>query len=152
MNTWGTDYTAVGGDGTTQPLRPGRLVSDPVTRSIPEWTSNVTLDWSRGNWNASWTARYISELVEDCGDAAGLPVCGDDPSVGQNTLDATTFHDVQVGYKFDVLKGLQVSLGAINVFGKDPPVCLSCNLNSFDGSTYDLPGGGYYYLRADLRF
>lgn len=152
MNTWVTDYTAVGGDGATQPLRPGRLVSDPVTRSIPEWTSNVTLDWSRGNWNASWTARYISELVEDCGDAAGLPVCGDSPSVGQNTLDATTFHDVQLGYKVDVLKGLQLSVGAINVFGKDPPVCLSCNLNSFDGSTYDLPGGGYYYLRADLRF
>lgn len=152
MNTWVTDYTAIGSDGTEQPLRPGRLVSDPVTRSIPEWTSNLSLDWGLGNWNASWTARYISELVEDCGDAAGLPVCGDSPSPGQNTLDATTFHDVQVGYKFDVLKGLQLSLGAINVFGEDPPVCLSCNLNSFDGSTYDIPGGGYYYLRADLRF
>ena len=152
MNTWVTDYTAIGSDGTEQPLRPGRLVSDPVTRSIPEWTSSTTLDWSLGNWNASWTARYISELVEDCGDAAGLPICSDDPQAGQNTLDATTFHDVQVGYKFDVLKGLQLSLGAINVFGKDPPVCLSCNLNSFDGSTYDIPGGGYYYVRADLRF
>lgn len=152
LNTWVTDYTAIGGDGSVQPLRPGRLVSDPVTRSIPEWTSSVTLDWSLDNWSASWTARYISELVEQCGDAAGFPICQDSPNPGENTLDATTFHDVQVGYRFDWLKGLQVSVGAINVFGEDPPVCLSCNLNSFDGSTYDLPGGGYYYVRADLRF
>ncbi len=152
MNTWVTDYTAVGGDGTVQPLEPGRLVSDPVTRSIPEWTSSATLDWSLGNWSASWTTRYVSELVEDCGDAADFDICGNDPAPAQNTLDATYFHDVQLGYKFDVLEGLQLSLGAINVFGEDPPVCLSCNLNSFDGSTYDLPGGGYYYVRADLRF
>ena len=152
LNTWVTDYTAVGGDGTEQPIRPGRLVTDPVTRSIPEWTSSLMLGWTRGNWNASWTARYISKLVEQCNDATGLPVCQDDPAPGQNTLDATIFHDVQLGYTFDVLKGLQVAVGGINVFGEDPPICLSCNLNSFDGSTYDLPGGGYYYLRADLRF
>ena len=36
--------------------------------------------------------------------------------------------------------------------GKAPPVCRSCTLHSFDGSTYDLPGGGYWYVRADLRF
>ena len=71
---------------------------------------------------------------------------------GQNRLGATTFHDVQVGYKADWLRGLQLTAGVNNVFGKDPPVCLSCNLNSFDGSTYDIPGGGFWYLRADLRF
>lgn len=48
--------------------------------------------------------------------------------------------------------GLQLLAGVNNVFGKDPPVCLSCNLNSFDGTTYDLPGGGFWYIRADLRF
>ncbi|ATE70278.1 TonB-dependent receptor plug domain-containing protein [Lysobacter capsici] len=152
QNTIVGNYEAVGADGSLQPLQVGRLVSDPVTRSIPEWTSNATLEWSYGHWNASWTARHISQLVEDCGDAADFAVCKNDPQTGQNRLGATTFHDFQVGYRFDVLKGLQLQAGMNNVFGKDPPVCLACNLNGFDGSTYDLPGGGYYYLRADLRF
>ncbi len=152
QNTIVGRYEAEGADGSRQPLEVGRLVSDPVTRSIPQWTSNAILEWRRGPWNASWTARHIGELVESCGDATGLPACQDTPVVGQNRLGATTFHDVQVGYKADWLRGLQLTAGVNNVFGKDPPVCLSCNLNSFDGSTYDIPGGGFWYLRADLRF
>ena len=152
QNTFVTRYEATGPDGSRQPLEPGRLVSDPVTRSIPEWTSNATLAWNLGNWSASWTARHISDLSEDCGDAAGFPICRNDPAPGQNRLGAITFHDVQVGYKVDWMRGLQLLAGVNNVFGKDPPVCLSCNLNSFDGSTYDLPGGGFWYIRADLRF
>lgn len=152
QNTFVTRYEATSADGSLQPIEPGRLVSDPVTRSIPEWTSNATLAWEKGNWNASWTARHISALTEDCGDAAGFAICRNDPAPDQNRLGATTFHDVQVGYKIDWMRGLQLLAGVNNVFGKDPPVCLSCNLNSFDGTTYDLPGGGFWYIRADLRF
>lgn len=152
LNTWVKEYVAVGADGTPQSIAPGRLVSDPVTRSIPEWTSTGVLDWSKGPWSASWTARHITKLVEDCGDAAGFGVCRNKPMVDQNTLGASTFHDVQLGYKLDWMKGTQIQVGANNVFGKDPPICVSCNLNSFDGSTYDLPGGGYWYVRLDMRF
>lgn len=152
QNTWVTRYEATSGDGSRQPLRPGRLVSDPVTRSIPEWTSTATLDWNWNRFNVAWTARHISDLTEDCGDAAGFPICRNDPAPGQNRLGSTTFHDLQVGYKVDWMRGLQLLAGVNNIFGKDPPVCLSCNLNSFDGSTYDLPGGGFWYVRADLRF
>lgn len=152
QNTIVGNYEAEGADGSRQPLHVGVLVSDPVTRSIPQWTSNATLEWKRGPWNASWTARHISELQESCGDAADFSVCRNDPAPGQNRLGATTFHDLQVGYRMDWMRGLQLTAGVNNIFGKDPPVCLSCNLNSFDGSTYDLPGGGFWYLRADLRF
>ncbi|GAB2503420.1 TonB-dependent receptor plug domain-containing protein [Lysobacter humi (ex Lee et al. 2017)] len=152
QNTFVGRYEARGADGSVQPLEPGRLVSDPVTRAIPRWTSNATLAWQRNNWTASWTARHISELVEDCGDAAGFAVCGNNPGPDQNRLGAITYHDVQVGYKVDWMKGLSLLAGMNNVFSKDPPICVSCNLNSFDGSTYDLPGGGMWYIRADLRF
>lgn len=148
QNTFVTRYEAFGADGSLQPRRPGIEVNDSA---IPEWTSTTTLDWRHGNWNASWTARYISELEEQCGDAASFPVCSD-PASGTNTLDATTFHDLQVGYKIDWLKGLQLSAGVNNVFGEEPPICLSCSLNGYDPSTYDAPGGGFYYVRADLRF
>ena len=47
---------------------------------------------------------------------------------------------------------LQLTAGLNNVFDKDPPICLSCSLNGYDASTYDIPRGRYWYLRADLRF
>lgn len=152
QNTIVGSYEAVGPDGSRQPLEVGRLVSDPVTRAIPRWTSNATLEWKRNNWSAAWTVRHTSELVEDCGDAAGFPICRNNPGPNQNRLGSTTYHDVQVGYRVDWMRGLQLLVGMNNVFEKEPPVCLSCNLNSFDGSTYDLPGGGFWYVRADLRF
>lgn len=148
QNTFVGRYEALGAAGQRQPQEPGVEVADS---SIPEWTSNATLSWSLGNWNASWTARYISELTEQCGDVAAFPICSDQ-AAGTNTLEATTFHDMQVGYKIDWMKGLQLSAGLNNVFDKDPPICLSCSLNGYDASTYDIPRGRYWYVRADLRF
>jgi iron complex outermembrane receptor protein len=44
-----------------------------------------------------------------------------------------------------------VSGGINNLFAKAPPYCLSCSLNGYDASTYDLPGR-FYYLEANLKF
>jgi len=148
QNTFVTRYEAVGAAGQVQPRTVGVEVNDSA---IPEWTSTASLDWKLANWTAAWKLRHISELTEDCGDAVGFPVCSDQAN-GINTLEATTYNDVQVGYKFDLFKGLQLTAGANNVFDKDPPICLSCSLNGYDASTYDIPGGRYFYVRADLRF
>jgi len=148
QNTFVGRYEALGAAGQRQPQEPGVEVGDS---SIPEWTSNASLAWSLDNWNASWTVRHISKLTEQCGDAVAFPICGNQAE-GTNTLAATTFHDMQVGYKVDWMKGLQLSLGLNNVFDKDPPICLSCSLNGYDASTYDIPRGRYWYARADLRF
>ena len=148
QNTFVGRYEAVGAAGQVQPRSVGVEVTDSA---IPEWTSNTSLEWSKNAWTASWTMRHISELEEECGDAVSFPVCSN-PSEGTNTLDAITYHDVQVGYRFDWMKGLQLAVGAKNVFDKDPPICLSCSLNGYDASTYDIPGGRYFYVRADLRF
>jgi len=43
-------------------------------------------------------------------------------------------------------------LGVNNAFSKEPPICLSCTLNGYDASTYDLPGSRFFYGRAELRF
>lgn len=148
QNTFVGRYEALGAAGQKQPQEPGVEVADS---SIPEWTSNATLSWNLSNWNASWTVRHISKLTEECGDVAAFPICSNQAE-GTNELSATTFHDMQVGYKVDWMKGLQLSAGLNNVFDKDPPICLSCSLNGYDASTYDIPRGRYWYLRADLRF
>lgn len=147
-NTFVGRYEATGAAGQRQPQKPGVEVADS---SIPEWTSNASIGWTLDNWSANWTVRHISELTEDCGDVVAFPVCSNQ-AAGTNTLSATTFHDMQVGYKIDWMKGLQLTAGLNNVFDKDPPICLSCSLNGYDASTYDIPRGRYWYLRADLRF
>lgn len=148
QNTFVGRYEAVGGAGQLQPRRPGVEVEDSA---IPEWASTATLDWTRQAWNASWTTRHVSDLVEDCGNAVGFPVCSD-PANGENRLGSTTYHDLQLGYRFGWQQGLTLSAGLNNVFGKEPPICLSCSLNGYDASNYDIPGGRFWYVRADLRF
>ena len=119
--------------------------------AIPEWTSNLALDWNLGAWNATWRLRHISALRESCGNAVDFPVCPD-PVADRHDLGSVTYSDVQLGYRFEWLKGLQLSGGINNLFDKDPPICLSCSLNGYDASTYDIPGGRYVYVRADLKF
>ena len=148
QNTFVTGYDAVGAAGQRQPQGVGIEVNDSA---IPDWTSTATLDWRRGPWNASWSVRHISELEENCGDAASFPICGNQAE-GTNTLEAMTYHDLQVGYRFDVFRSLQLTAGVNNLLDDDPPICLSCSLNGYDASTYDIPGGRYFYMRADLRF
>ena len=150
--SWSTsivdDYTAVDGIGTIQPQGVGVEVNNSA---IPEWTSNVDLDWSYGDFTASWRVRHISDLTEDCGDAASFEVCSDQTN-GVNRLGSTTYHDLQFGWRAPWFEGTQLSLGINNAFGKEPPICLSCSLNGYDASTYDLPAGRFVFARAEVKF
>lgn len=146
-NTFVGRYEAFGAAGQRQPQRPGVEVNNSA---IPEWTSTFVTDWARNNWTASWTIRHIDELRETCRTLA-FPVCSD-PALNRNVLEATTYHDLQLGYRFDWMRGLQLVAGVNNVTDQDPPICLTCSLNGYDASTYDIPGGRFWYVRADLRF
>ncbi|MFY2763081.1 TonB-dependent receptor [Arenimonas sp. MALMAid1274] len=146
-NTLVGEYRAVGAAGQLQPQGPGIEVVDSA---IPEWTSNVSTEWTHGGWNAAWTVRHISELREDCGNAVSFPVCSN-PATSTNVLEATTYNDLQLGYRFESMANLRITLGVNNVFDEDPPICLSCSLNGYDASTYDIPGGRFWYLRADIK-
>ena len=149
QNTWVGRYEAFGANGARQPRAVGREVNDSA---IPEWTSTLGVDWRLGAWSADWTARHISDLTEACSDAR-LPcsVPRTSTNLGSNRLGAITYHDLQLGWKTDWLNGLQLTAGVNNLFGKDPPICLSCSLNGYDASTYDLMGQ-FFYLRASLKF
>lgn len=149
QNTFVGSYRATGAAGQVQPQGPGIEVVDSA---IPEWTSTLRVDWSRGDWSLGWSVRHLSELREDCGDAVAFAVCGD-PLNSRNTLDATTYHDLRAGYRWATSVGdLGLTLGINNVFDTDPPICLSCSLNGYDASTYDIPGGRFGYLRVDWKF
>lgn len=150
-NTYVDDFVAIGAAGARQPQRVGVEVQNS---SIPRWTSTLTLGWQMAALEAGWTVRHISSLHEACGSAASFPVCRNDPATGRNRLGATTYHDLVASWRSEELIGEEVklSVGINNAFGKEPPICLSCTLNGYDPSTYDLPGGAHYYVRLSVKY
>jgi iron complex outermembrane receptor protein len=147
--TWVGKYRAVANDtGLPEPDGVGVEVHDS---SIPRWRSNLRLSWALDALSASWTLRYISALSEQCGDAAAFAVC-DDPNAGTNRLHSVLYDDVQLGWKLPLgTVPLTLTAGVNNLFDASPPQCLSCSLNGYDASAYDLPGR-FYYVQAGVKF
>jgi len=152
QTTFVNKYEAVDKDGARSPREVGIEVNDSA---IPEWQSNVQLGWNKGNFGLTYGLRYIDAVDEDCKEN-DVPGCLTLDSQGQytfvNKLGSVVYHDMQFSWKNALaLEGLKLSLGGNNVFGKDPPVCVSCSLNGYDAGTYDLPGS-FWYVSADYRF
>ena len=148
-NTFVNDYEAVDGLGTVQPRTVGVEVNDS---SIFDWSSNLGVDWIYGDFTARWTLRHHSDLEEDCGDAASFDVCSGGEATAINRLGSATFHDLQLGWKAPWWDGTQFTLGVNNIFSKEPPICLSCSLNGYDASAYDVPAGRFVYAKAEVKF
>lgn len=134
----------------------------------PNWKyrSIGTLAWTRGDWDASWTMRYTSAMEENFGctivAAPGhfrYPICNHPTdnatqaanrgTNGFNRIGAVTYHDLQIGWKAPWKAHL--SVGARNIFGKEPPHTANSFANGFDAS-YDLPGGPFYYFQYRQDF
>lgn len=151
-NTFVDDYEAFDATGRRQPQGVGIEVSNSA---IPELSSHLALGWGLGDFEASWTLRHVSDLTERCGSAASFEVCSDrriPVTDSTNRLGSTTYHDLQVGWKLPWGESTKLSLGVNNAFGKEPPICLSCTLNGYDPSTYDMPGSRFVYGRVEARF
>jgi iron complex outermembrane receptor protein len=149
-----TEFTDIipTGTGFAEVSREGTERGDPST-SYPRWKSTLTADWSLGDWGASLTGRYISSLTEACRNlgAFAAQLCSD-PANQSNTMDSITYVDAQATWRPERFGGnWSVTLGVNNLLDQDPPFCFSCALNSFDGSTYDVPGV-FWYGRVVAHF
>jgi iron complex outermembrane receptor protein len=123
--------------------------------------SNASLDWSLGDFAATWTTRYYSSIKEKCSfdsAAAGGPECNQpmhyDPENGAaryplNRTGANAFHDLQV--RWNAPWNGTVSVGANNLFNHAGPVLYSqpnSNFTYYGG--FDI--GRFYYLRYSQKF
>jgi len=99
---------------------------DNVFGSMPETKANVQIDWSMGNYRATWDATYNSEIT-----------ASDD-----DIMDATVFHNMQVGYFIESI-GTDVHVGVQNVFDKDAPF-LDAEGNGTDHNLYSVRGRFMY--------
>jgi iron complex outermembrane recepter protein len=153
-STYVKDYTAI--DTQTGLAEPNTVGIEVDDSSIPRLRSTVRVGWAYRDWSASWAVRYISALTEDCAAAGGFPICGSPAPTaqfpdGSNHLGATAYNDLRVSWALPIRTPLTLSAGVNNIFDRDPPTCLSCSLNGYDASTYDLPGR-FWYVEGNLKF
>ena len=115
--------------------------------------SNLGLDWTLGDFGASWTTRYYSSMKEPCSFATE---CNEpnytSPSTGlepMRRVGATTFHDVQL--RWNAPWNATISAGANNVFGHIAPVMYSQPNSQFSYyGGFDI--GRFFYLRYNQKF
>jgi len=119
--------------------------------------SNFKLDWSWGDFGATWTTRYYSGMKEACAyDVDGGPECNQPDFVSSYTLaqpsherGANSFHDVQ--FRYSTPWNATVSVGANNVFDHEGPVLYGKPNSDFAYyGGFDI--GRFWYLKYQQRF
>ena len=106
-------------------------------QAFPKHKAIAILDWNGTAIGASLTGRYIKSVRETEAD--------------NNRLNTRLYTDVQMRFFApSFADNFGFALGVNNLFDKDPPGCISCGLNNFDPTTYDVPGR-YFYARATIR-
>jgi outer membrane receptor protein involved in Fe transport len=112
--------------------------SNVLRESIPKWRGRGSLNWTRGQWSANYSARLIGSTDEDL----------DDPAAGD--IPAVWYHDVAVTYTLEN-SDIDITLGVENIFDKQPPVSLVNTNVNFDINTYNAKGA-FAFLRLSARF
>jgi iron complex outermembrane receptor protein len=123
------------------------------------WRANVGLDWSKGNWGATWGLRYYGSFIDECWSDTvhcNMPNYnsvnwGNGP--GANRMGASVYNDAQVRYTLP-WKGT-IAFGMRDVFNKHAPNTIDAYELGFNSSgsvdpTLDL--GRYIYLQYNQQF
>jgi iron complex outermembrane receptor protein len=121
--------------GTQKISREGTEQGSP-DQAFPKWKSIAILDWDGTNFGATLTGRYIKSVRET--------------EANNNKLGSRLYTDLQLRWFGIDQDRFGFALGVNNLFDKDPPGCISCGLNNFDPTTYDVPGR-YLYAKATVR-
>lgn len=124
------------------------IVNGSTGGVIPRWKHYLSLDWRRGNWNATIAQNFQKGYHDTGGNFA------DDPSIdpaGAHDARAYVTYDAQVTYLG--FKNWKLTLGARNLFDADPPYV---NTNAAFQAGYDPqyadPRGRFIYGRVTYAF
>jgi len=143
----------------TQSTSDADVVGYAGTWSLPRWRINAGLDWSMGDFGASWSLRYYGAFRDECWDDSDPtnPVECNQPNyegknwgTGANRKGAIVFHDIQVRYNTPWNGSIQA--GVNNVFGKERPITYS--VTNSNASYYDpaLDIDRYFFVRYTQKF
>ncbi|MFL6737837.1 MAG: TonB-dependent receptor domain-containing protein, partial [Sphingomicrobium sp.] len=139
-NTFLTNYDVIvpitGGTQTIS--REGTEQGSP-SQGFPKWKSIGVLDWDGTSFGASLTGRYISKLKEF--DSGALV----------NTMGSKFYTDLQLRWTAPSFADhYGFAIGVNNLFKTKAPGCVTCDINNFDPTMYDVPGR-YFYARASVK-
>lgn len=104
------------------------------SQGFPKWKSVGVIDWDLAKVGATLTGRYISKLTE----------------TGGNVMNARFYTDVQLRILAGADDHFGFALGVNNLFKTRAPGCVTCDINNFDPTVYDVPGR-YFYARASVK-
>ena len=137
--SWLLKYVLTASNGFVVLDRRGTERGSP-DQAFPKFKGNATIDWSLGRVAASFTGRYIGRVTE-IDTNTGLP----------HELGKRFYGDFQFNFTPPVLDNrMLLTVGINNAFDTDPPSCVSCSLNNFDATTYDVPGQ-FGYARISYK-
>jgi iron complex outermembrane receptor protein len=102
------------------------------SQGFPKWKSIGVLDWDLASVGATLTGRYVSKLLEG----------------GGNVMKSRFYTDLQLRITAGDRFGF--ALGVNNLFKTRAPGCITCDINNFDPTVYDVPGR-YFYARATVK-
>lgn len=117
--------------------RGNRNFTNPF-RSTPVWRANTSLNWSRGDYGANLTVRYIDSYFND---------------QSNTTVDDWITVDAQYSLKLPELLAQETRLiiGANNLFDKVPPTLGDKVRPGYDDVTHDVRGR-ITYVELKLSF
>ena len=140
--------------------------------ALPRWRSNIDVNWSYGDWEATWGLQYLAGTNETCGLPAAFGFCNigsdsdgdgiiDTPTTNVDLdqdgdlelgrrLGSTVYHDAQVSYHLSEYD-TRLTLGVQNIFDKGPPLSTTAFANSFNVAQYRTPGR-FPYVRVTVDF
>ncbi len=160
-NTWLNSYkefTPGPGGVLIKNERAGTELGSPE-RGFIEYKSTLALDWFWREFSVNFILRYMSSLTEVCGgslhDFGKQDLCSnpgpssDDP--GTNKIGDRLYADLAINWSPEYLGGSwTLTVGVNNLFDTSTPICFSCDLNSFDGTLYPIPGP-FGFVRLTYR-
>ncbi|GAB3372931.1 TonB-dependent receptor [Lysobacter rhizosphaerae] len=149
--TWDTSYLSkftqdLDGDGVVTDDEGGNQAGE-YSQSSNNWRirSNLATRWERGDWGATWNARYYSRQEEDCSAIPAVQqplVCNAAAGARpQNKIGARVYNDASVYW--NAPWNAKVTLGVNNILDQDPPSFVNAFANSFDPQ-YEIPGRFVY--------
>ncbi|MDO1530220.1 TonB-dependent receptor [Fulvimonas sp. R45] len=153
-STYLTKYDVTNGPG--QPTQ-GQAGFVSATGGLFRVRANASLDWSYGNFGATWTVRYFSGLRDSCWDATTEcnqpnytnPWIG---TTGASSKGSVAFNDAQFRYKLPW--NASFSVGVNNIFNKKGPFYY--DVTSYGSgsapylSTFDIDR--YFYVSYNQKF
>jgi iron complex outermembrane receptor protein len=107
---------------------------------IPQWKGQLNLRWSGERWRTNYQIHFVGKMEEVIPD-----------STQTRDIRSWIVHDLQFGYKFNVLDGLRWTMGVDNLLDESAPLATSAFNDNIDGRTHELKGR-FWYTKLSQRF